>query len=276
MKKTMLVAAWAVISFGHLALASTTTPFLNPLKLDTGQTYVTSKQTPLMPSHSPADVMEALKKAKSIPAGKAFKILCAVKKNGQPWYKVAVFDRGIKQTILGWINSTALIGQKLKIATKISANRPHKQIINSVHYSGIMIKINHTTGEVSANASGITEQIFDHCLESVGTNAKLLKYCIQSQTNNAGTSKTNYPSNTKKATNITTNSIDKNCADKWGNDYRMVEYCIDKQTAAKNHLAGQNISTDIRHHCKDKWGNDYRMVEYCVDTQVAAKRKLSQ
>ena len=89
-------------------------PSLYPLALDIGQTYSTSKQTPLMPSHSPADPIAALTKMKYIPAGGIFRILEIVKKEGYPWYRVSVFNQRKRQLGTGWVNSVALLGQKLK------------------------------------------------------------------------------------------------------------------------------------------------------------------
>lgn len=89
-------------------------PSLNPLELEVGQTYILSKQTPLMPSHSPADPIAALQKMKQIPKGGVFKVLETVKKRGNPWYKVVALDQRKKRIGTGWINSTALLGQELK------------------------------------------------------------------------------------------------------------------------------------------------------------------
>jgi hypothetical protein len=89
-------------------------PSLNPLELEIGQTYIVSKQTPLMPSHSPNDPIAALQKMKKIPKGGRFKVLDTFDKKGNPWYKVSAFDRRKKQIGTGWINSSALLGQELK------------------------------------------------------------------------------------------------------------------------------------------------------------------
>jgi len=89
-------------------------PSLNPLELEVGQTYIVTKQTPLMPSHSPADSIAALQKMKQIPEGGGFKVLDTFDKKGNPWYRVRTFDQRKKQIGTGWINSTALLGQQLK------------------------------------------------------------------------------------------------------------------------------------------------------------------
>ncbi len=88
-------------------------PSLNPLDLEVGQTYIISKQTPLMPSHNPTDPIGALEKMKQIPEGGGFKVLDTLDKKGNPWYRVSAFDQRKKQIGTGWINSTALLGQEL-------------------------------------------------------------------------------------------------------------------------------------------------------------------
>ncbi len=89
-------------------------PSLNPLELEIGQAYTVSKQTPLMPSHNPADPIAAIQQMKQIPKGGGFRVLEIVRKKTNPWYKVTAFDQRKIQIGTGWINSTALLGQELK------------------------------------------------------------------------------------------------------------------------------------------------------------------
>lgn len=89
-------------------------PNLDPLELEIGQAYVVSKQTPLMPSHSPADPIAALQQMKQIPKGGGFKVVEVYTEKHNPWYKVTAFDQSAEQIGTGWINSTALLGQQLK------------------------------------------------------------------------------------------------------------------------------------------------------------------
>ena len=89
-------------------------PSLNPLELEIGQAYIVSKQTPLMPSHSPADPIAAIQQMKQIPQGGKFKVIEVYKEKTNPWYKVIAFDQRTEQLGTGWINSTALLGQKLE------------------------------------------------------------------------------------------------------------------------------------------------------------------
>ena len=92
----------------------TSPPSLNPLELKIDQSYIVSKQTPLMPSHSPEDPIAAIQQMKQIPKGGGFNVLEMVKKKNNPWYKVTAFDQNNTQIGTGWVNSTALFGQELK------------------------------------------------------------------------------------------------------------------------------------------------------------------
>ncbi|MFH2032175.1 MAG: SH3 domain-containing protein [Bacteroidota bacterium] len=89
---------------------------LNPLDLEIGQIYILSKQTPLMPSLNPDDPIAALEQIKQIPKGGEFKVLEMVNKNNNPWYKVIAFNQSKSRIGTGWINSTALLSQKLEIS----------------------------------------------------------------------------------------------------------------------------------------------------------------
>jgi hypothetical protein len=89
-------------------------PSLNPRALDTGATYVVSRETPLMPFHSPADPLEAIKKMKHIPEGGSFVVVDVHYKTiDHPWYKVRAYGRAKTSLGTGWINSNALLGQHL-------------------------------------------------------------------------------------------------------------------------------------------------------------------
>ena len=89
-------------------------PNLDPRALDVGATYVVSRSTPLMPSHSPPDPLEAIDKMKRIPEGGLFKVLEVYKKNTTPWYRVTAAGKDKESLGTGWINSTALVGQELE------------------------------------------------------------------------------------------------------------------------------------------------------------------
>ena len=83
------------------------------------------------------------------------------------------------------------------------------------------------------------------------------------------------------------------CADKWGTDYRMQRYCIDKETVAYREVVDWIVAnTDLRDGiastpldhiaigCLSKWalpndaGCQWTMVRYCINTQVEAYEAL--
>ena len=104
-------------------------PSLNPLELEIGQTYTVLKQIPLMPSHSPNDPIEALKKKKQISKGGAFKVLAVVTKRSNPWYKVTAFDQWRMQIGTGWINSIALFGNAIRKVYPLTEEQKKQQKI---------------------------------------------------------------------------------------------------------------------------------------------------
>lgn len=65
-------------------------PSLNPLELEIGKVYIVSKQTPLMPSHSPSEPIAALQKMKQIPEGGGFKVHGMFDKEIYPWLLFSV------------------------------------------------------------------------------------------------------------------------------------------------------------------------------------------
>ena len=66
--------------------------------------------------------------------------------------------------------------------------------------------------------------------------------------------------------------IDK-CQEKWGTNYKMIKYCVDKQNKAKRDIS-YLADDDIMRRCTDKWGTNYNMIRYCVDKQAKAKASL--
>ena len=88
-------------------------PSLDPLNLGIGVTYRLSKQTPLMPAVNPRNPIDALKRAKNMPPGTTIKILEKTKVRATPWYRVVIVDIVGAVRDKGWVNSTALLGQKL-------------------------------------------------------------------------------------------------------------------------------------------------------------------
>jgi len=83
---------------------------VSPRELEPGRSYRLSEQTPLMPEFEPADALAAIAKVRKIRAGSTFFVLRIRTKRGTPWYCVRV-DR-----TEGWINSAALLGQRIERA----------------------------------------------------------------------------------------------------------------------------------------------------------------
>lgn len=97
--------------FGHF-------PSLNPQALELKQSYLLSKRTPLMRvSQTPEsfeEIMTEIKEMKYIPAGYVIEIVDSSDVHGTPWYEVVVWDAERNRRGSGWINSDALISQKLE------------------------------------------------------------------------------------------------------------------------------------------------------------------
>ena len=87
----------------------------NYQSLETGKTYSVSKTTPLMPELNPSDPIAAMNKMKELTAESRIKILSVKSKSNTPWYEVNAFDKSDKSVGKGWVNSTALIGQELRV-----------------------------------------------------------------------------------------------------------------------------------------------------------------
>ncbi len=64
-----------------------------------------------------------------------------------------------------------------------------------------------------------------------------------------------------------------NCKSKWGTDYSMIKYCVNKQTNAYNSIA-YLPNNEIMRACRNKWNTDYSMIKYCINKQSNAKRNL--
>lgn len=91
----------------------------DPFHLDIDGVYIVSRRTPLMPTHAPGRNIHGttgvVQEIQQIPTGGAFRVLQRIEKTGQnPWYRVSAIDRQAKRIGPGYINSTALLGQKLE------------------------------------------------------------------------------------------------------------------------------------------------------------------
>lgn len=87
---------------------------LDPYNLETNVTYILEKETPLMPEFDPVNPIEALNRVIKLPAKSKIKIMNIKVKAGINWYQVNALDPHNNFIGIGWINCTALIGQKLE------------------------------------------------------------------------------------------------------------------------------------------------------------------
>lgn len=75
--------------------------------------------------------------------------------------------------------------------------------------------------------------------------------------------------------------IRNHCESQWGNDYKMLAYCIEKQRDAVEQLLHQthtgvpdNIFIDIRKAAKREWPHDFTMRLHTENKQFEAYRKI--
>ena len=80
-----------------------------------------------------------------------------------------------------------------------------------------------------------------------------------------------------------TSAIREFCKNKWQDNYRMQEYCINEQEEAVFELKkGKpddiplDIFRKIRSQCASKWGTNFRMREHCEKEQFSAWRRMNQ
>jgi len=83
------------------------------LKLNT--TFSISRKTPLMPQFEPSDPLAALNDIKYLQPECRIRILSIKNKYNFPWYEVQAINKEGKSIGKGWINSTALVGQNIRI-----------------------------------------------------------------------------------------------------------------------------------------------------------------
>ena len=70
------------------------------------------------------------------------------------------------------------------------------------------------------------------------------------------------------------------CRPKWGNDVRMLKYCIRLQLSAKEAVdkwQDNDGDFEVLNRCEEKWTNeelaiDYSMVEKCINEQPEATK----
>ncbi len=90
----------------------------DPQRLTPGASYRLSARTPLMPEFEPADAMAAIGKMKHVPGGGTIMVR-SMRQRGHalktPWYQVQAKDAQGRAIAEGWVNSIALIGQRVQI-----------------------------------------------------------------------------------------------------------------------------------------------------------------
>ena len=67
-----------------------------------------------------------------------------------------------------------------------------------------------------------------------------------------------------------------NALKEWGNDSRMVNYEVNKQTEAYDWVIKQTKYPDIIERAKQEWANDYAMVKYEYEKQLEAFNWINQ
>lgn len=72
------------------------------------------------------------------------------------------------------------------------------------------------------------------------------------------------------------------CSAKWGTQYDMVKYCMDKRQAGwvkfsafKDEFGNTPLIKPSLDHCADKWGQQWDMVQYCTEKQFEGLETLS-
>jgi hypothetical protein len=83
-------------------------------QLRVGRAYRVGRETPLMPELDPDDPIAALKRVRQIAARGKLKIMSVADKDGTVWYRVVAWSSDGTRVGVGWVNSTALLGQDVQ------------------------------------------------------------------------------------------------------------------------------------------------------------------
>ena len=100
--------------------ASARSDWIDPQALGRGPTYKLSRQTPLMPapelpgSGSVDELLRALQSARQLSGGSLIRVVESRRVRNTLWYRVFAFNEAGAMIGEGWINSTALAGQRLE------------------------------------------------------------------------------------------------------------------------------------------------------------------
>ena len=79
------------------------------------------------------------------------------------------------------------------------------------------------------------------------------------------------------------------CEDKWPADFRMQEYCLERQLESyhrfyelEREYDREEVWSQIQHHCVSKWlgeervGLNWVMLAYCIEQQIESAKRLGK
>ena len=76
-------------------------------------------------------------------------------------------------------------------------------------------------------------------------------------------------------------SIKQFCKSKWNDDFRMLKYCMDQESAAKSWI-DQNMDEketkdrQVLDRCRNKWATDFSMIKYCIEQAAQGARDINK
>jgi len=100
---------------------------VDPKDLKLGGPYRLPSGAPLMPELNPSDPLAAISKMLRVPPGGSITVISVFKKRGIPWYQVDAYSAANDLIGRGWVNSTALLGQRLDRVVKEAVPVPNRK-----------------------------------------------------------------------------------------------------------------------------------------------------
>jgi len=98
---------------------------VDPKGLKVGGTYRLPRGVPLMPELNPSDPLAAMRKM--VPPGGSIAVISLSEKRGVPWYEVDAYNAANDMIGRGWVNSAALLGQRLDRVVKEAVPVPNRE-----------------------------------------------------------------------------------------------------------------------------------------------------
>jgi len=89
--------------------------FTNATSLKPSQKYIVPKRIPLMSEFNPNDYLKAVSTSIWLEPGYTIRVITISKKHNTPWYEVQASNDKNVDIGRGWINSTALLGQTIRL-----------------------------------------------------------------------------------------------------------------------------------------------------------------